>query len=143
MAALFTITFTPVGGNEVTLGDVEARHTVVIHSWAGMAVEDVVHMFEQAAPKRLMLDNVQGDFVFTSELEQADRGAMLSYFMGQRLLLNQVGTLVVTIDGVAAVMQNATCSRVDPSGFGGVRWALKYTFGITLIDPPVERDPAA
>ena len=136
MSAAFTIVWTPAGGDAVTLGDVAAKHTVTIHSWGGMAAEDVAQMFEQAAPQRLLLGNVAGEFVFTSELEQASRGAMLAYFILHRSFMNRMGELVVTIDEVEAVMRNVTCRGVEPAGFGGVRWPLKYTFGITLIDPP-------
>jgi len=136
MAALFTIVFTPAGGDALTLADVAAKHTATIHNWGGMAAEDVEHMFEQDAPLRLLLGNVAGDFIFTAEREQASRGAMLSYFMAHRSQINQIGTLTVTIDEVAAVMRNATFRGVEPAGFDGVRWPLKYTFGVTVIDPP-------
>jgi hypothetical protein len=143
MPAAFTIVFTPAGGEAVTLADVAAKHTAVIHTWGGMAVEDVEQMFEQAAALRLLLGNVAGDFVFTSQKAAASRGAMLAYFMAQRGLINRAGQLVVTIDGVVAAMSNATCRGVEPAGFDGVRWPLKYTFGITLIDPAPDFDPGA
>ena len=142
MPSAFTIVFTPTGGDAVTLLDVEEKHLGTIQSWGGMAAEDVEHMFEQMSPQRLMLGNVAGDFVMVSELEQADQGAMLAYFISQRALMNQVGVLAVTMRGVVASMQNAACKSVEPTSLQtAVRWPLKYVFGISLIDPPAT-DPA-
>lgn len=130
-AAAFKIVWTPAGGSAVTLGDVAARHTAMIHTWGGMAVEEVANMFEQAAPKRMLLGNVAGDFVFTSEKEAASRGAMLTYFLTHRGYINVIGSLVVTVDAVTATMADATFRGVEPVALDGVRWPLKYTFGIT------------
>jgi len=142
MGQSFAITFQPAGGDLLTLGDLEAGHLATIHQWGGMAVEDVVDMFLQAEPQRLLLGNVRGDFVFTSELEQADSGAMLAYFVGMRSYLNQMGSLVVTMRGTQASMSNATFRGLEPTGFNAVRWRLKYTFGIGLIDPAAMDAPA-
>ena len=136
MPQLFTIVFTPAGGEAVTLLDVAEKHTGRIERWGGAAAEAVEQMFQQMSPQRLMLGNVAGDFVMVSEREQTDAGAMLTYFMAQRALMNQIGTLVVTIRDVVATMQNATCKSVEPVSLEtAVRWPLRFTFGVSVIDP--------
>ena len=136
MAVLFTITYQPAGGDLMTLADVAAGQLPHIHRWPGVAAEDVVHMFGQESPMRLMLGNIAGDFEFTAEQSLASYGAMLTYFIAQRAQLGTLGVLTVTMQDVVAVMQNASFRSLEPTGFNGVRWPLKYVFGVSLIDPP-------
>ena len=134
MAAAFTIVWTPAGGAAVTLADVAARHTAEIQGpLGGVAAEQVSRLFRGANPARFLRGNVAGQFVFVSAKAAADRGAMAAYFKTQYGYLNHAGALVVTIDATTLTMAGATLTGVEAVRFEGVRWPIKYTFGITTI----------
>jgi hypothetical protein len=96
-------------------------------------VEQVVPLFQGANPFRQMLGNVSGGCVFTAAKSHADRPTAANFFKGEVARVGQQGTLVLTIDSATITMGNATLRGVAAVAVDGVRWTVRYTFGVTTI----------
>lgn len=132
MKAVWTIT----GGQPLTLGDDKAvpKVTMKLEQIGVHCLEQVENLFQSLTPFRLPRGNVQGDCVFAARKSHADRDTAAKYFLAQTALVNQQGTLVLTIDQVTMTMANAVMRAVVTADLNGLEWTLRYTLGITLIN---------
>lgn len=129
------IEWTKTGGSVVTLGDDAARQTIVIESLGGQSLEQVERLFRATVVSRFARGNVAGEFVFTSAKSHADYGVALTFFKAEYARLNEAGSLVATqLPGpITLTMAGAILRGVQRVAQEGLRWHLRYTFGITTI----------
>lgn len=134
MAIVYNITWQPAGaGAPITLCDLLSAHAITVEQIGGQSMEEVVPMFQAANPQRLALGNVAGDLVFTDGYTYASRAAALNGAKTAYLYLNGVGTLILTVDTATMTFANAVCKGLRAAQIQGLRWVLRYTFGITTI----------
>lgn len=133
MAVVCTAVWTPTGGAAVTLIDDGSKVHGKLEQLGGQGEEQLDNLAFGANPSRLMRGNVAGDCVFTAAKSHADRGTALNYFKTNYGYIGQVGSLVITMDAATLTMAGATLKGVTVAEFNGVRWTLRYTFGITTI----------
>jgi len=117
----------------VTLGDDGNKVHVKIEQLGGQAVEQVEQLAFASNAERIMRGNVSGDCIFTAGKSHADRGTALAYFKTNFGYIGQTGSLVITVDATTITMANATLRSVTAVEINGVRWMLRYTFGITTV----------
>lgn len=127
------IEWTPDGGSSVTLGDDSVKHTVLIEGWSGLSMEQVDAIFRGANVSRTPRGNVGGTFTFSSAKSEASRSLAMSGFVSAYARLNQKGSLMLT-DGLIVTMDNAILRGVECVSPLGVRWTIRYTFGITTVE---------
>ena len=128
--------WTPTGGSLAHLGDDSQKWTVKLEQLGAQSLEHVAQMFQAATVLRLALGNQAGECVFTAAKSHASRDAAAQFFAGETARLNQVGTLVLTFDAQTLTMGNAVLKGVKVAEFNGLRWAIRYQFGITTITNP-------
>ena len=116
----------------VTLGDDSAKQTIVLESLGGQSVEQVSPLARGTAVQRFARGNVSGDVVFSSSKSHATRAAAASAWKSEYGRLNEVGTLVLTIDATTLTYAGAVLRSVVGIP-DGVRWTLRYTFGVTTV----------
>ncbi|PWU18908.1 MAG: hypothetical protein C5B50_07780 [Verrucomicrobia bacterium] len=128
--------WTPTGGSLAHLGDDSAKWTMKLEQLGAQSLEHVAQMFGAATVLRLALGNQAGECVFTAAKSHASRDAAAQFFAGELARLNQVGSLVLTFDAQTLTMANAVLKGVGVVGVEGLRWTVRYTFGITTITNP-------
>lgn len=117
----------------VTLGDDAARHTIEIESAGGAAQEQVTPIFRAANAQRKARANVAGELTLVCAKSHADVDAAATYFLGEYGRINQVGTLLLTFSAGTVTAAGATLKGVEIANTVGVRWWLRYRFGITTL----------
>jgi hypothetical protein len=122
-----------VGGTPATLGDDAARHTIELEQLGGEALEQVEALLRGANPARFARGNVAGDCVFSAGKSHATRAAAIAFFLAEYARLNTQGSLVITEGSATLTLANAICRGVMVARINGLRWTLRYTFGITTI----------
>lgn len=125
--------FTPTGGTLATLGDDAEKHSISLEALAGASAEQVEPLFRAASATRIPRGNAVGECVFTSVKSHASQAAAITFFKAQRALLNGQGALVLTEGLSTLTMSNATLTTVELAGVVGLRWWVRYRFGITTI----------
>jgi len=133
MALIFTAAWTPTGASAITLGDVSQKWTMKLEQLGGQAVEEVIPLFRAANPLRIPRGNVSGDCIFTSAKSFANRAQAVTFFASQFALLNGQGALTLTIDTAALTMAQAVFRGLQTTEINGLRWTLRYSFGITTM----------
>lgn len=118
---------------KVTLGDDAAKHTLALESLGGGASEQVVPLFRAANPARFMRGNSAGEVVISAAKSHESRAAAATFFKGEYGRINQVGTLELTIDATVMSFAGATLKAVTAVGVEGLRWTVRYQFGITTV----------
>lgn len=128
-------TWTPSPGTLVILGEDAAatRHTIVLDQLSGQSQEQVEELFQADAVARFARGNVGGECVFTAEKSHATYGAALTFFKAEYARLDEQGTLVLTEGAVTLTMAGAVLRGVERATQTGLRWGIRYTFGITTI----------
>ena len=127
------IVFTAAGGSAATLGEDAVKHAIEIESWGGQSIEQVVPLARAANPLRLPRGNVSGDFAFVAAKSHASVDAAASFFAGEYARLNQSGSLVLTVGTHTITMAGAVLRGVAKANIIGLRWYVRYTFGITTL----------
>jgi hypothetical protein len=116
-----------------TLGDDSVKHTIVLERIGGVSVEQVSTLFGGANVLRIAAGNVGGECVFTAAKSHATLDAALTFFKAEFARLNGTHSLVLTQGAVTLTMANAVCKAVEVVLVIGLRWSIRYTFGITTI----------
>ena len=125
--------WTPSGGAAVTLGDDSADRFIELGQIGGASLQQIEPLFRAANPIRFPRGNVAGECVFTVAQSHANRGAAVTFFKAEYARLNGKGTLVLTEGGITMTMANAVLSGVTLAGAVGLRWWVRYQFGITTL----------
>lgn len=128
-----TVGFTPTGGSLATLGDDANKIATHIESIGGQSIDQVEPLDGAAAAVQFARGNVQGEFVFTAGKSHADRATAVNYFKAQFGKLNQKGSLVYTVDSATLTMAGAVLRAVTVADIVGLRWTIRYAFGITTV----------
>jgi hypothetical protein len=121
---------------KVTLGDDSAKWTMTLEDLGGQGEEQLDALAFGTAVSRLMRGNLSGNCVFTSAKSHSDLDAAATFFATEYGRIGQQGTLELTLSAHKLVMVNATVvgvRRVEADEAKGVRWKLRYTFGVTTI----------
>jgi hypothetical protein len=121
---------------QVTLGD-DANG---IHCWLeglGLQSEEQLDPLAFSAEvSRLMMGNTQGECSFRAAKSHSTGDVAATYFKGEVARQGQKGNLVLTFPATVAVtltMTGATLIGVTLVQADGVRWFLRYRFGISNI----------
>lgn len=117
----------------VDLGDDSGKITILIEQLGGASIEQVTPIFRAAAVQRLARGNVAGTCAFTVGKSHASVAAALTYFKAEYGRMNQKGTLVLTEGAVTLTMANAVLRSVSRAAGTGLRWVVRYEFGMTTI----------
>lgn len=117
----------------MTLGDDSADRFMELGSIGGAAVQQVEPLFRSASVLRIPRGNVAGECVFTVAQSHASRAAAATFLKGEYARINGQGSLVLTEGATTLTMANAVCSGVTLAGAVGLRWWVRYAFGITTI----------
>ncbi len=128
--------FTPTGGSIAHLGDDSSKWSVVLEQLGGAGLEQVDQLAFASAVSRIMRGNLAGDCVFTAAKSHASLDAAATFFATEYGRIGQRGALVLTFASHALTMALATVKavhRVEAEDGRGVRWKIRYTFGITTI----------
>ena len=143
MSATYTIVWTPAGGAAATLCDLSASWWPVLEQLPSEALEQVDRLAFGPVVSRIMRANRSGDVVFSvghSHTSQADGAA---WYAAVDALVGGTGQLVVTIGATVWSFSGATFRSMAPTRINGVEWVLRYTFGRTVMDVPLDTDPSA
>jgi hypothetical protein len=119
--------------SKVTLGDDANKHAIVLESLGADSQEQVVPLARAANPLRFPRGNAAGEVAFTATKTHASRDAAASYAAGEIARLNQQGTLELTFDTHKLTCASATLKGVRAVSVEGLRWTIRYTFGVTTI----------
>jgi hypothetical protein len=143
MAAIYTIVWTPTGGAAVTLCDLSLGYRPVLEQLPSEALEQVDRLAFGTVVSRIMRANRSGDVVFTVGFSHASAAAAAAWYATIDALVGGMGQLVITINTTVWSFSNATFRAMAPTRINGVEWVLRYTFGRTVMDVPLDTDPSA
>jgi hypothetical protein len=121
---------------KVTIGDDSVKHTMVLEALGLAGEEQMDNLAFGTVASRLMRGNVAGDCVLTSGKSHASLDAAASYFATEAGRIGNKGLLELTFNTHKLSLDNATLKgvqRVEGEGAAGVRWKLRYTFGIVTV----------
>ena len=128
--------WTPTGGTLATLGDDSVKWTLLLEQLGGGIEEQVTRLAFASAVSRLGRGNLEGACVFTAAKSHSSLDVAANFFKAEYARLNQSGLLVLTFTAATLSMSGAVLTgvqRVTSEEARGVRWMLRYTFGITTV----------
>lgn len=126
--------WTKAGGGAVTLGDDSVKHTMVLEQLGGECQEQVDPLFRATYVARRARGNVAGNCAFTAAKSHASREAAMAVMVAEYARMGEKGSLALTF-GAAGVMTlaNAVLKGVELADTNGLRWTIRYRFGITTM----------